>query len=1240
MINGEGDMPAVSASGAILSGSATYEATDWASVGGGGSLDLLAAARLERGIDLALGAEALVGLDASVAKFIAADLKGQANAAARVRAQVQVPLDLFNEAGLAIRLQAVAEAAVGVELDIGLSAADFVELAAADPRMRGVALRLLTALLAEAKIQGGVRAKAAVAAMAYANVALTGRLIQSVAGAGAGFTVSAEAGLGLSAGAGFRVFARFGIDEPGRLVRRCTDIVVDDVLDRLGTRVGSAAERSLLDELRTPAKIALRTCYELGAELGRNASFSAANAPVIAQRCLEVALEEIQRDLLARLASMGIQTFESALRAMGFAQSAWDVAHAERIELASQLRAMSDDPFEPKAANVDYWSGLVDRGLALALALGGRNDADQAWVRPLATVWAAAQLAFVAIERISSSGVRGSLFNQASDLPLAPFRGSAQRQPPQLIRRHICATLRPGQPVSDCSLEDLANFLLTDAIVDQLVAHDASVARVLAIVDQQGEARAVMATVFTHIGGFVGQSGGRVDAVKSLDVILAGLQHFVGSRLRSQIEPVLRSALAADDPDLRIYVDDVLLASIGFSTSVVFQRARDWAAGAQTDLTTLREACSAVVMNFFGRSLVVTADVLMHKALQQMSGSLRATGAALNQPDGIVERLARLVPEVNRDAIHDGVAEIFDLAADVFQPWPDAKRARIRELMYRIINTAPAGSDADYMVQLANAAFVPNAQAASELALELGGLIRDNFGRLIERLIERFAEQVIELLQDAIEFAEAQIVRWLDELQTLLNDALRALQALLHEIERLRRLVADAADAMLDQAERFLGVLGNPSRRNALRRTTRAVVKDACVAVLEGQDAYRFLPQAGQELVRGALGGAIDAVLDNVIVDEVARLLGGIAGELESLLADAREIDPSDDVAGALLELLVDRVEDAIRGAFGNQLHIPIGFRVRGHYDGPRLDTPVGSFRPRIDIDLNFELGEVRIEVADLVRVLRQWVRGLQAITGAAHDFGASLMALLTLERQLEANEVAVADTQARHDAAVRRKRETLDATASVRILHPGPAAAYGGDVPVEIALDGVPHGFLGREAQERQRVLVFLNDVSVPASSFDVVMPSEVTLPAGTAATIRMAGYRREAHPLVAQKTTARARHSVRARHGHMAILGVGRVGVLDGHAFFPSSTLGRKPQVSVTDKLGANGLPALLLRGHVAPASLHEGLNSLTVVVINGRSSDRLTHSVVFQWAPAAIAKAGSARRAGLAHRKEDAS
>src|SRR5262249_48613044 len=158
-------------------------------------------------------------------------------------------------------------------------------------------------------------------------------------------------------------------------------------------------------------------------------------------------------------------------------------------------------------------------------------------------------------------------------------------------------------------------FLLRSSVLDTLVARHPSIGVLVKVVGGPSAVPAdVIATILCNLGPFVA-AGNRVDPKESLQVILAGLQEFVSHRLRTDIEPALRAAIG-DDPDVRIYLDEVLIASLEFATGVIFDRVSRWASGDAPTQKALREACSALVMKLLGRTLVVTADILLNRALE------------------------------------------------------------------------------------------------------------------------------------------------------------------------------------------------------------------------------------------------------------------------------------------------------------------------------------------------------------------------------------------------------------------------------------------------------------------------------------------------------------------------------------------------------------------------------------------------------------------------------------------------
>lgn len=1224
-------MPEVDASRPILSATANYEAGDWAQASGGGSVNIQASADLKRGINLQLGAEALIGFDASVSKFLAVDVNGQANAAARVRAQVQVPLDLFDEAGLAIRLQAVAEAAAGIELGIGLDIGDFLALAQGDPRMQGVALRLLKIFLDEVQIEGGVMAKAAAAAMAYANVAVTGRLIDTPKGK-AGFTVSAEAGLGFKAGAGFRVFAGFDLHDPSRMIRRTIDAVVDDTLQRIAERTADPLLLTMVDELRAPAKMALRTCFELGAELARGpGTFDPAQAPAIAQRCVQVFCEEAQRYLIQKMAELSVSAFHAALQAMGFSANVWDTAEPQRLALASRLRAMPTEPFEPTVANKDYWTQAIDEAIALALSLGGRNQHTEAWVLPLASLWAASQLLFVSVGRISSSGARASLLGTAADTQFPPFAGPTLRAAPPLIQSLLASLLPPGTAPRNATLEDLVALLTGNAILDPLIARNPGLKVVVEIVGGPGANSAdVIRTLMRNLGPFVTQANGRVDPQRSLELILAGLQRYVDTRLDQDVKPALHQLLGNRAPEVRLYLDEVLLATLHFATHVILAEAAQWASGSPAGHKAMRECCSALVMQVLGRTLVVSTDVLLFKALQSVSGALADAVPELNRRNGAVDQLVNLVPVLDRNIVKDTVEEIFGLAAYVFQPLSTAKRARIRDLLYEIIDTTPADPDRAFLEQLKNDGLVPNAEAANALALEVGGIICDNFTRLIGRILELLGQAILEALEEVLAAVEHQIGVWIGEIQGLLEDLGALIQDVLHEIEQLEQDLAVAADVLLDQTEAFLGVLAS-GHRSGLRTAVKREVRSAALGVLADFPGYSDLPREVRNTVKDLLDDALAAALDNDIFDALANALGGLAGELEDFLEDVRAIDPADDVAGALIDLLVDRIEDLLRDTFGSSVGIRIKFKLR-------------SF-----IDLDFDLGTVGVRTDDIVRAVRQFARDLTAVTSAAHDLGAALTHYLGLEQDLDVAEVERDDLRARETDTATRARESK-AAGSLRVLQPGASAAYGGDVPVEIALMTVPRSFLGLTADDAARVLVFVDESPVDLALFEVTegnapgpgltlgpgrlpgLDARPTSALAGAAILRLHAPVSKANPVLARRSgTIQARQvstwsaappkpvsapeKAKVAHGRAVQVG----GKLLGDAS-ARTTPGRRPRTSINQKLLAETAPGLTLRLKLAAADLVEGFHTLTVVLTTGTKATRVSESVAFYTSPKA--------------------
>ena len=92
---------------------------------------------------------------------------------------------------------------------------------------------------------------------------------------------------------------------------------------------------------------------------------------------------------------------------------------------------------------------------------------------------------------------------------------------------------------------------------------------------------------------------------------------------------------------------------------------------------------------------------------------------------------------------------------------PADRRARMRDLMYQMIDTHAAGRDASTLESLKAAGMVGNAEAALELAQLLGEEIAGNLIRFIQALLTRVAAALLALLAEVIADIQRAVEAWM-----------------------------------------------------------------------------------------------------------------------------------------------------------------------------------------------------------------------------------------------------------------------------------------------------------------------------------------------------------------------------------------------------------------------------------------------------------------------------------------------
>ncbi|MCP4418195.1 MAG: hypothetical protein GY805_16355, partial [Chloroflexi bacterium] len=860
-------MPNLDLSQNLLSTETSYQASDWGSVGGSASLDLKADAELKRGINLGLGVSALAQLDASFRKFVAADAQAHAEASAGITAQIQVPLDIFKEAGGAIRLEAAAQAAVGIEARLGLSIGDFLALAEKDPHMQGVPLKLLRIFLEELDIQGGIKVKAAFSAMAYAKLAMTGRLI----GDNAGFTVEGEYGMGLEGGAGFRYFANLGFTDPRRLIRRTVDVLVDELITELEPQLPDDQSRSLLRELRVPAKMVFRSSFELGLKLAENVdSFNLNTGVELAQHVLVVLIEEAQRFILQLLIELATDSFRWALTELGTDEAVWDAASDQRETLATLLENMPPDAFDAtEEDNLIYWGNVINGCINLASALGGSALISQAWVEPVAVIWSATQLLFESAKRVSSASARVSMIgvgNAGIDASF-PSTTAVTIEAPAIIRDFINNELERNA-TDTLNLNHLVDFLIRDVFMEALREQFPEFAPFMNIIGGQNDVGTVAAarSLFSDVGAFAPAADGTPDPQAALRAFSDALKAYLKARIGKELVPVLHQAID-NDPDLKLYVDEVFFSTLDFTINVIFEQLLGWSSGNVTYKTALREVCSGIVMRLVGRSLVVTADILSTAALAQTSDIFKDVANHVDDNGGIADQLSSLV-NLEREMMAEIMEETLLIAADVFDPLPDSTRRHIRNLLYEMIETIPPGTDATFLDQLADDFFIPNFDTVQALAGELGTIILKNMEAFLTRVLQRIAEIVLEEIGEIIDDIKEQIEAWVNEIEQLAADIQQKLLELAQEIIDITNEIADYMHNTSEMVVTLLGQLNSSTARSEMRQEVRTFVLEKATEALNLLPGYTLLPGQSRKIVRKSLSTAIGSLLNNAIFDD------------------------------------------------------------------------------------------------------------------------------------------------------------------------------------------------------------------------------------------------------------------------------------------------------------------------------------------------------------------------------------
>jgi hypothetical protein len=1047
-------------------------ATDWGAVSAGANFAFTGDIQLHRGIDIDLGLAAFAQLDASFHRFLAANLTGNATAQATLEGQVQMPLNLFDEIGIAVRLQAVAELAAGARLALGLEIGDFLDLVDQDPQMRGMPAQLLRVLLEQVDISAGVYAKAAFSAEAYANVVITGTALNDPQrGLKPGFNISAGAGAGLSAGAGFEVLASIGIKSFPNLVARTADVLIDEVIGRIARSL-PASEKNVGDVLqaaRIPLKLAIRLTYELGAQLAKGVTHDQSGQDSIANRVVQVCLEELQRATLEGMLRAGMNEVQSLIDALSRSANVWSACRAERLALAARLDAAPDELFTIDA--MSFWAEVAKA----AAALGAKAaNSIPGVVSSCAVLWCAAQLAEVVGSRATQAEGHVSVIGKPPLTFVPAFSGDMPDSPPGPIDQEIRNSLRAaGAPVSGAiRYQDVVLYLAQAAAVDLVSKHNQPLVSFLkSLLGPVAPDMVALVGLILKNGGSFALPGQNIDPAKALQVLATGIDQFVQQQLtaelRTSLDPYLRN-----QPDLRVMLDEVMMPSLNFALDVVFGEVAAWATS-NIDSKSMTEALSAILLQLLGRSLVVTSDILLAHAQQNMSDLLNRAAQQAGQPGGLAA-VFHNKPQVELPAeqIVELIEDALQAAAQVFGPVPDERRARIRNLLYAALDPLGGAPAQSLLQRLDDPAMVPNLPVLQSLAVELGTLASERFAAFVQSFISRIVTREVQQFQAALAAAIQTAGAWIAQLGQAVAAMERRLEELVAEIQQALAAAAQRIADITASLHHMLDGFGTSQGRQVFASHLVESVTSVALGLLDANWVYQnVVPGFLKAQVRSTLRSIVRTAVSNQIVDQVLSALGGLTQQIDDLVDDIRALDRGHALAPQIRNLILSRLTALVGARFGT-VRIPIKFDVK---------WDVGILKGSATIDL----GAVAINANVIQSDIRTAVSALQVFDPVVNALAASLQAFFAAEDQAADHATEKAGVEEEHEKALQHLGSVRSGPKSIEIERPVSMASLEGQVTVILRLNNFDKSILARDAETPPLLFILLNGAPVDVNSF-----------------------------------------------------------------------------------------------------------------------------------------------------------
>lgn len=1068
--------------------------TDFAAAQARTGLNFIGDARFKRGIKAELGVEAFANASAELSKFVHASIEGTAFARAQAGIQLQLPLNLFDEFGFSAKAEAIAEAAAGVEVALGLSIGDFVLLAKRDPNLIGLPLEILLLFLEEVSVGGSFEVNVSASAKAHASVSVAGTIIEK-AGDKAGFYYTIDAGVGLAAGVGmgfkagaeFKDFRRFF----GRAVDKSVDTTIQEILKlippnlKLNTNLNglNPADPNLnlnpwFEAFAPVAKIALRIAYDVGLKIAENnPGHSQNDTAALCDEAIKTFLEESQRFIFNKLLESGIDSIRKLLdqEVPNLSAGRWDAALQERTDLAGKLLAMPAEPFQDSQENLDYWKDLIQKTIDLVVAI---NNPNPKLTEAISIIYCTSELLMEAIRaKVNSASAYATVIGAGTvNADTQPFKGQLNTQPDPKIVAAIRNVIGGNGALT---YPDLLEFLVNDIIVNNVLATFPELNQFMNIfkADFVKAENEIIKQLLLNVCSFDSSivpdpknpQQSIVDPKDLLDKIVKSIDKFLTEKFKSDILPQILNNVS--DPNLKLHIEEVLFEAVVYMKDVGLNTILNWD-NVSFDNGDFTEALAGVIMLLLGRTVVIVADTFITATQEQIQNSCNEVSNKIkNNHSDIQNIISRIDP-----ALIELTADCVKIGGVVLGPLTDDTRRRVRNLLYQVFETIPPGKEQDFLSSLGDDFFIPNVDQLQQVTNELATISKERFIQFVEQFILRVGEYILEKLEKLILAIIDLIVNWEEHLAETLLAVANFLRHLEDTIRALNQQLINLLTTATDALHNLFETLGSSTLKNRIKNDIKDNFVDKALDALEDNDIYKALPSDWRREIRHLADDAVDAVIDNPFTQPIFNAIATLANQLDDLLPDVRELNPDDNLPEQLMLLILDKIEENIRNHFGgSKPHIlpAIDFRVwvpdfsGGHYE-----------------HIHIPLGRIEINLTPFINIVRDAIQALNFYHNALNDACFKLGNALATEFELAAKQLDHDNSKAEHDRLNKINLEHNNNPKEIAILSPVSLTNYTNTIDVKIHLGGVPISYLGLGKDEQQRVLIYINGELIPPKS------------------------------------------------------------------------------------------------------------------------------------------------------------